>query len=69
MTGLLARDALLISLVILGFGAVMVPVAVRRQRRDLLGMAYAAVYTNFALVTLATGAMLYALVTHDFSVG
>ena len=68
MTRLLAHDALLISLVVIALGAVLVPVAVRRNRRDWLGVAYAAVYTNFLLVTVAAAAMVVALVTHDFSV-
>ena len=68
MTGLLAHDALLISLVIIAFGAVLAPVAIARGRRDWIPVAYAAVYTNFLLVTIAAVAMVYALVTHDFSV-
>ncbi|HVT38169.1 MAG TPA: heme lyase CcmF/NrfE family subunit [Gemmatimonadaceae bacterium] len=68
MIRLVARDALLISLAVLVLGAIMVPVAVRRQRRDWLDVAYAAVYTNFLLVTVAAVAMVIALVTHDFSV-
>jgi cytochrome c-type biogenesis protein CcmF len=68
VTGLLARDAILVSLAVVLFGIVAVPVAVRKGRRDLIPFAFAAVYTNFFLVTLAALAMVYALVTHDFSV-
>ena len=68
MTGLLARDALLVSLAVLLFGAAIIPVAVRRGRSDLLALGTSAVYTNFLLVTIATVAMIVALVRHDFSV-
>ena len=68
MTGLLAHDALLISLAIIAFGLIAMPVAISRGRRDWIPVAYAAVYTNFLLVTIAAVAMIYALVTHDFSV-
>jgi cytochrome c-type biogenesis protein CcmF len=67
--GVLARDALLVSLVIIVFGVIATPFAVMRNRRDWLPYAYSAVYTNFLMVTLATVAMVIALVTHDFSVG
>jgi cytochrome c-type biogenesis protein CcmF len=50
------------------FGMVAVPVAVRTGRRGLLPYAFAAVYTNFFLVSVAAMAMVYALVTHDFSI-
>src|SRR5512141_3230211 len=49
-------------------GIVVAPVAVRTGRRELISVAYSAVYTNFLLVTIATIAMVVALVTHDFSV-
>ena len=68
MTGLIAHDALLVSFVVIFFGLMAVPVAVRTGRRDWMMLAYSAVYTNFLLVTVAVASMLYALVTHDFSV-
>ena len=68
MTGLLARDTLLVSLGVLAFGALMIPLGVRRRRGDLLALGQSAVYTNFLLVTIATVAMIVALVRHDFSV-
>ena len=68
MTGLLAHDAILVSMLVVLFGIVAVPVAVRGGRRSLLPYAFAAVYTNFLLITIAAVAMVYALVTHDFSV-
>ena len=68
MTRLLAHDALLVSLAVIVFGALVAPVAIRRGRRDWLPLAFAAVYTNFVLVTVAAIAMVVALVRHDFSV-
>jgi cytochrome c-type biogenesis protein CcmF len=66
--GLVANNALLLSLATVVFGALITPVAIRTGRRDWLQLTYAAVYTNFLLVTIATAAMLVALVTHDFSI-
>lgn len=68
MTGLLAHDALLIAVVVVCFGAVLAPVAIRFGRRDWIQLAYGAVYTNFMLVSIAMALMVVALVTHDFSV-
>ena len=68
MTGPLAHDAILVSMAVVLFGMVAVPVALRTGRRSLLPYAFAAVYTNFFLISVAAVAMVYALVTHDFSV-
>ena len=68
MTRLLASNAVLVGLVITALGAILIPVAVRRGRRDWLMLGYAAVYTNFVLVTVATLALVYGLVSHDFSI-
>ncbi|MGI8618936.1 MAG: heme lyase CcmF/NrfE family subunit [Gemmatimonadaceae bacterium] len=68
MIGLLAHNALLVSVATVLFGVVVTPVAVRTGRREWLQLTYGAVYTNFLLVTIATVAMVVALVTHDFSV-
>jgi len=65
---LVGHGALLVSLPFLALGIIAVPVAVRRERRDWLALAYGSVYANFALVTVAVLTMLTALVTHDFSV-
>ncbi len=40
-----------------------------RQRAPLVASAFQTVYVNFALLTIAVVAMVYALVTHDFSIG
>jgi cytochrome c-type biogenesis protein CcmF len=66
--GLLAHNALLVSVATVVFGAVIAPIAIRTGRREWLQLTYGAVYTNFILVTIATVAMVVALVTHDFSV-
>ena len=68
MIGLFAHNALLVSLAVVVIGAVIVPVAIRKGRREWLQLAYGAVYTNFMLVSIATVLMVVALVTHDFSV-
>ena len=68
MIGLLGHDALLVALPILVLGIVLAPVAVRTGRREWIPITYSALYTNFLLVTIATVAMVVALVTHDFSV-
>lgn len=68
MTGFFAHNALLVSLAVIVFGLVVGPLGIRRGRHDWIELAYAAVYTNFLLVTIAALAMVYALVTHDFSV-
>jgi len=66
--GIVAHGALLISVVVIAFGVILTPIAIRTDRRDWLQLVYGAVYTNFMLVTIATTAMVVALVTHDFSV-
>jgi cytochrome c-type biogenesis protein CcmF len=66
--GLVAHDALLISLAVTLFGIVLAPVAIRQGRRDWIQMVYGATYANFLLVGIATVSMVIALVTHDFSV-
>jgi cytochrome c-type biogenesis protein CcmF len=68
VTGLVAHDALLVSVATVAFGAVTAPVAIRTGRREWLQLVYGAVYTNFLLVSIAVVSMVIALVTHDFSV-
>jgi cytochrome c-type biogenesis protein CcmF len=68
VTGLVAHSALQVSLAVTLFGLLILPIAVRRGRRDLIQLGYGAVYANFLLVTIAAVGMVVALVTHDFSV-
>jgi cytochrome c-type biogenesis protein CcmF len=66
--GALGSSALIVALCVALLGVGLAVVGVRRGRGDYVRGAYAAVYTNFALLTVANLAMVYALVTHDFSV-
>jgi cytochrome c-type biogenesis protein CcmF len=66
--GPIAHNALLVSIAVLALGVILTPVAIRSNRREWLQLVYGAVYTNFLLVSIATVAMVVALVTHDFSV-
>ena len=68
MTGTIAHNALLVSVVVVALGVIITPLAIRTGRRDWLQLVYGAIYTNFMLVTIATIAMVFALVTHDFSI-
>ncbi len=68
MTRLLAFNAIVVALAVSLLGAIFGPIAVRRGRRDWLMYLYAAVYTNFVLVTVSTLALVYGLVSHDFSI-
>ncbi|MDA1080429.1 MAG: heme lyase CcmF/NrfE family subunit [Gemmatimonadetes bacterium] len=68
MTRLVAVDALWFALIACAVGGIVAPIAIARGKRQWLPFAQAAVYANFALVTIATGAMMWALATHDFSI-
>jgi cytochrome c-type biogenesis protein CcmF len=68
MTGALGSSALVVALCVAVLGAILAVAGARIGRGDLVRGAYAAVYTNFVLLTVANLAMVYALVTHDFSV-
>jgi cytochrome c-type biogenesis protein CcmF len=68
MIGLLAHNALLVSVATVALGVFITPVAIHTGRREWLQLAYGAVYTNFLLVSIAAVSMVVALVTHDFSV-
>lgn len=51
------------------YGIVAAVFGLTRQRPAWVTSALQAVYVNFALLTISVGAMIFALVTHDFSVG
>ncbi|MGQ0639522.1 MAG: heme lyase CcmF/NrfE family subunit [Gemmatimonadaceae bacterium] len=69
MTRLLGFDALAIALGVTLFGVFGAPFAVRRGGDQALnGLVRGAVYTVFGLTSVATAAMIFALVTHDFSI-
>ncbi len=69
MTRLIGLDALIVALGTAVFAAIALGVGARRGRQDVLRAGYAALFTTFWLVTAATVAMIFALVSHDFSVG
>ena len=69
MTRLIGSSALLVAFGISILGLVITAVGARLRRHELVRAGYAAVYSIFALLAISTLAMVYALVTHDFSVG
>jgi cytochrome c-type biogenesis protein CcmF len=58
-----------IALAMSVYGMAALISGIRRGRQSLVASGLQAVYVNFALLSLATGAMIHALVTHDFSIG
>jgi cytochrome c-type biogenesis protein CcmF len=64
----IGSSSIAVALALTLYGVVAAVVGVRRRRPELLRSAEAVAYTNFGLLSLATLAMVYALVTHDFSV-
>ena len=70
MTRLLAVDALWFGLIVCAIGGIIAPIAIARGKRlsQWVTVAQGAVYANFALVTVAAGAMMWALARHDFSI-
>ncbi|HEX7121881.1 MAG TPA: heme lyase CcmF/NrfE family subunit [Gemmatimonadaceae bacterium] len=68
MTRLIGYDALVVALGAAIFGAIALFVGARRGREDLIRSGRRAIYATFGLVTISTLAMIYALVSHDFSV-
>jgi cytochrome c-type biogenesis protein CcmF len=68
VTRLLGSGSLLAALGVAIYGALALFVGARRRRTDLLRSGELAVYTVWGLVSVGTLAMVYALVSHDFSV-
>jgi cytochrome c-type biogenesis protein CcmF len=68
LTRLLGLAAITTALVLAAYGAAAAFVGVRNGLPRLVRSARSAAYANFVLVALATVAMIYALVTHDFTV-
>lgn len=69
MISVLGFSTIAVALALSVYGAVAAVVGVRGRRPELLKSAETATYVIFALLTVANLAMIYALVTHDFSVG
>jgi cytochrome c-type biogenesis protein CcmF len=64
----LAYAAIIAALALAVYGAGAAVLGVRRGRPDLIRSAELATFFNFGLLTLANLAMIYALVTRDFSI-
>lgn len=65
---MLGLSACIAALAVASYGVVAATVGVKRRDAALVRSARSAAYTNFALMTIANVAMMYALVTHDFSI-
>lgn len=68
MTRVLGLAATWVALGMAIYALVALVVGITKQRAAWVASGLQAVYVNFALLTVSTGAMIYALVTHDFSV-
>jgi cytochrome c-type biogenesis protein CcmF len=68
MTRFLGVDAISIALAVSLFGIVAAVLGARRNSERLVQASFAAIYTTFGLLTVATVAMVYGLITHDFSI-
>jgi cytochrome c-type biogenesis protein CcmF len=66
---LIGLSAVAIALAIAAYGMIAAVAGVRRRDAALVRSARAAAYTNFGLLSAANLAMIYGLVTHDFSIG
>ena len=68
MIRMIGLSACIAALAVASYGVVAATVGVRRREAALVRSARAAAYTNFVLMTIANAAMIYGLVTHDFSI-
>ncbi len=68
MTRVLGLSAIWIALAMSVYGLVSLVLGLTRKRAALVAGGMQAVYVNFALLTVASAAMIYGLVTHDFSI-
>jgi cytochrome c-type biogenesis protein CcmF len=68
MTRLLGYDALAVALGVALFGVIGSPFAARRGDHALGALLRGTVFTVFGLTSVAVAAMIFALVTHDFSI-
>jgi cytochrome c-type biogenesis protein CcmF len=65
---LIGYSAVVAALAIASYGVLAAVVGVRRREAALVRSARSAAYTCFALLSIANLAMIYGLVTHDFSI-
>ena len=68
MTRFLGLTAVTTAFALSLYGVITIVAGVRTRRAELVRSGRAAAYANFALLAVANVAMIYALVTHDFSV-
>ncbi|HSJ24285.1 MAG TPA: heme lyase CcmF/NrfE family subunit [Longimicrobiales bacterium] len=68
MTRIIGSSAVIAALAIASYGMIAAVVGVKRREAALVRSARAAAYTCFGLMTVANLAMIYGLVTHDFSI-
>ena len=68
MTRIIGLAAVTAAFILAAYGCIAAILGARRHHEGLLRSARAAVYANFVLLFIANAAMVYALVTHDFSV-
>lgn len=68
MTRIIGYSAVIAALAIASYGMIAAIVGVKRREAGLVRSARAAAYTCFGLLTIANLAMIYGLVTHDFSI-
>jgi cytochrome c-type biogenesis protein CcmF len=69
MTRILGYSASAVALAVALYGMVTAALGARRRMPALVASARSAAYTTFALMTIANLAMVYGLITHDFSIG
>lgn len=69
MTRILGLVSVWVALAISVYGLVALIGGLVKQRSTWVASGLQAVYVNFALLSVSAAAMVYALVTHDFSVG
>lgn len=69
MTRILGSSAVSIALLVAVYGMIAAFVAGRRRSARLAESARMAAFATFVLMTIANLAMIYGLVTHDFSIG
>jgi cytochrome c-type biogenesis protein CcmF len=68
VTRIIGLSAVAAALAIAAYGMVAAVVGVKRREAALVRSARAAAYTTFGLLSIANLAMIYGLVTHDFSI-
>lgn len=69
MTRILGITTIWIALGMAALGIVVGVLGLLRKRQELVAAALQTVYINFVLLTVSMAAMIYGLVTHDFSIG